>query len=319
MKPFYILITAVGVLTSSMFFSSNLTGQEAEGETEIAKKKLVILTGDDFNHRCGEHEFGAGGKLLKSSVENSVLANHVEVIHVHNWPKDASVFNDADMVLHYYAGNKGHKLNNNTALIDKLVEKGVGQMFVHYACDPDTSINDHIKKWTGGVYKDKFSGNPHWLLKSQLEKHPINKGVDDYTMHDEWYLRIDFESLPLEGYKEVKVGQVHSVMSGENKDEEPHKKFKNAMKYDDGSTNVVFWAKESENGSRGIAVTGAHNHNGWTNNEFRKQVLNSISWGLKIPVPEDGVSSPEITEEQLNENLEKRKPEQKRLKLFSQN
>ena len=134
-------------------------------------------------------------------------------------------------------------------------------------------------------------------------------------MNDEWYLKIDFESLPVKGYDEWSIGKVHSVMSGENKDKKPHKKFLKAVKKDDGSATVVFWAKESDNGSRGIAVTGAHNHTAWANNEFRKQILNSVTWGLKLPVPETGVDSPEITVDQLNENLDKRKPKQKKLEL----
>jgi len=111
------------------------------------------------------------------------------------------------------------------------------------------------------------------------------------------------------------VGDVHSVMSGENVDKKPHQKFKKAVKGDDGSATVVFWAKESANGCRGIAVTGAHFHTTWANDDFRKQALNSIVWGLKLPVPESGVDSPAITEEQLNKNLDKRKPKQRFLKL----
>ena len=312
MKPLYILVTATVVCTAGMFFSSNLTGQE--GRKKV-KKKLIILTGDDLNHVCGTHEFNAGGKLIKSSIENSMLAEHVEVEHVHNWPDDTSVFDGVDMVLHYYKGNKAHLLNENAVLVDALTKQGVGQMFVHYACDPDTSINEQFKNWTGGVYKDKWSTNPYWTLKSELEKHPINKGVNEYTMHDEWYLKIDFESLPVKGYDELSVGKVHSVMSGENKDTKPHNKYKKAVKNDDGSARVVFWAKESESGSRGIAVTGAHYHTAWANDEFRKQILNGVTWGLKLKVPKEGIDSPAITLEQLNENLDKRKPKQKKLKL----
>ena len=302
---------------TSVIFSTNLTGQEQGGaiaET-TSLKKLVILTGDDITHACGTHEFEAGGKLLKSSIENSVLADKVECVLVHNWPEDTSVFNDADMILHYYKGNKFHLLNKNAALVDALAKKGVSQMFVHYACDPDTSVNGSLKLWTGGVYKDKFSTNPYWTLKAILEKHPINQGVNDYTANDEWYHKIDFEKLPLKGYDAPKVGEVHAVMSGENLDKKPNKKFVRGVKSDDGSATVVFWAKESENGCRGIAVTGAHYHTSWVNDDFRKQVLNGLTWGLKLPVPEEGVVSPAITEEQINQNLDKRKPKQKALKL----
>ncbi len=313
-KPLYVMVTVVGVCIGGMFFSGSLTGQETT-EENVVKKRLVILTGDDLTHACGTHEFEAGGVIIKSSIAKSVLSDLVEVTHVHNWPEDASVFNDADMVLHYYKGNQFHLLNKNTAVIDALAQKGVGQMFIHYACDPDKALDEQFKTWTGGVYKDRWSGNPHWSLKSQLEKHPINQGVNEYTMNDEWYMKIDFETLPVRGYEKFEPGKVHSVMSGENVDEKPHKKYTKAVKDNDGSATVVFWAKESDNGSRGITVTGGHNHTAWSNDEFRKQVLNSVAWGLKLDVPENGVDSPAITLEQINENLDTRKPRQKKLVL----
>ena len=48
---------------------------------------------------------------------------------------------------------------------------------------------------------------------------------------------------------------------------------------------------------------------------FRKQVLNAIVWCANIPVPKGGVDSPRVTEDVLNENLDKRKPKFGRLKL----
>lgn len=314
MKPIYILTAFLGICAGSIFLSENFYGENDVKEV-LTKKKLIILTGDDLNHACGTHEFEAGGIILKSSVEKSILADIVDVTHVHNWPEDTSVFNNVDMVLHYYKGNKFHLLNKNAGLIDALAQKGVAQMFVHYACDPDKAIDEQFKKWTGGVYKDKWSVNPHWALKSHFENHPINRGVNEYIIHDEWYARIDFETLPLTNYMEVKPGKVHSVMSGENMDEKPDARYSKAVRNDDGSATVVFWAKESENGCRGIAVTGAHNHTIWAHDDFRKQVLNSVTWGLKLDVPESGVSSPSITLEQINENLDKRKPKQRKLKL----
>ncbi len=314
MKPLYLLLIFSGALIISAMFSANVSGEEKAAE-EPRKKKLVILTGDDITHACGTHEFEAGGILLKSSIENSVLADSVECVLVHNWPEDTSVFNNTDMILHYYKGNKWHFMNERATFIDTLAKKGVSQMFMHYACDPDKSVDNLLKRWTGGVYKDNFSSNPFWTLKSVFEKHPINNGVTEYSINDEWYLKIDFESNPLRGYEKFALGNVHAVMSGENVDEKPHKKFTKAVKKNDGSATVVFWAKESKNGCRGMAVTGAHYHKTWVNDDFRKQILNSLSWGLRLPVPDSGISSPAITLEQLNENLDKRKPKQKALTL----
>lgn len=95
MKPLYLLLIFSGALIISAMFSANVSGEEKAAE-EPRKKKLVILTGDDITHACGTHEFEAGGILLKSSIENSVLADSVECVLVHNWPEDTSVFNNTD-------------------------------------------------------------------------------------------------------------------------------------------------------------------------------------------------------------------------------
>jgi len=111
MKSLYITLSLFGLLIVSAVFSTNLTGQEQGGGNatdDRSSKKLVILTGDDLNHACGTHEFEAGGKLLKASIEESSFAEQIDCVLVHNWPEDTSVFNDADMILHYYKGNKTH-------------------------------------------------------------------------------------------------------------------------------------------------------------------------------------------------------------------
>ena len=305
------------LLATAVLLFGFALAQKDSADSVIKKKKLVILTGDDFTHPSGTHEFKAGGALLKSAIAHSVLDPHIEVVHVHNWPEDTSVFDGAEMILHYYKGNKFHPLNKNAEFVDALAKQGVSQMFIHYACDPDASVDSFLKSWTGGVYKDKYSANPHWTLESQLEKHPINSGVENYTANDEWYMRIDFENDPVMGYDAPTVGSVHAVMAGKIVDPQSKKnpKFTKAVKDGKKSNTVVFWAKEAENGCRGITVTGAHHHTTWTIESFRKQVLNSVAWGLKLPIPETGVVSPDITEAQLNENLDQSRKRVKYLKL----
>ena len=79
--------------------------------------------------------------------------------------------------------------------------------------------------------------------------------------------------------------------------------------------NDKFRAKQRQDGGRGAGITGAHFHKNWANDSFRKQVLNAIAWCAKLDVPKGGVMSPKISEDMLNENLDKRKPKFKRLSL----
>ena len=270
------------------------------------KKKIVFLVGDDLTHKSGTHEFYAGGLLLKDSFEKSNYKDEVSCTVVNNWPEDLSVFDDADAVIHYYKGNKFHFMKAGAPYFQKLVEKGVGQMFMHYGVDPCDEAESSLKSWTGAVYKDKFSTNPHWLLESQLQKHPINRGVKKYTIQDEWYVNMDFESEVQVGYERPNVAaQVYSVMHGQKDGcDRLNKKLKRSAT---PAELTVFWAKESKEGTRGAGITGAHFHKNWAHDDFRKQVMNAIVWTAKLPVKPSGVVSPPITEQQINLNLDKRK------------
>ena len=50
---------------------------------------------------------------------------------------------------------------------------------------------------------------------------------------------------------------------------------------------------------------------------IRDRVLNAIAWCAHLPIPKNGLTSPPITEDMLNANLDKRKPKFQRLKLES--
>jgi len=287
-----------------------LVGQSGASKTKEATKKIVFLTGDDLNHASGTHEFYAGGLLLKNALEQSEVGDSVEVTVVNNWPEDASVFSDAAVIVHYYKGNQAHFLNQNHEFIEELADQGVGQVFIHYAVDPDTSINAVMKKITGGVYKDKFSANPHWPLKANLENHPINQGLSTYEILDEWYFNMDFEGEVKTGFEAPdEIDQVYSVMNGNTSELRKAKRLKGPLKkkqFTPGELTVI-WAKEGSNGCRGAGVTGGHYHKNWADDSFRKQVLNAIAWCAQLPVPSEGISSPPIDEETINLNLDSRK------------
>ena len=92
------------------------------------KKHIVFLVGDDLKHASGTHEFYAGAMLLKDSLAKSSLANQVTTTVINNWPDDTSVFESADVIVHYYKGNKVHFMNQHHELIDDLAKKGLGQL-----------------------------------------------------------------------------------------------------------------------------------------------------------------------------------------------
>ena len=277
-----------------------------------APKKVIILTNDDFNHASGTHEFYAGGLLLKDSLEKSNLKDDLSVEVINNWDGDLAKLQGAAALVHYYKGNKAHLLcqGDNKEKITALAQTGVGQMFVHYGVDCCDDAEHAIGDMTGGYYKDKFSHNPHWTLNAQLQKHPINKGLESYSIYDEWYMNIAFEGDLQIGYKNADTtNQVYSLMYGKQEDFNKGKRVNAKWKKKKLSPAelTVMWAKEGENGGRGVGFTGAHYHKNWADDTFRMQILNAIAWVAKLPVPDEGVTSPKITEEMINKNLDERK------------
>ena len=286
------LIIAVGC---SVFFAC------ASSALKEDKKHIVFLTGDDSNHRSGTHEFFAGAKLLGNSLLRSELKNKFTTEVIHNWDGDEIKLQKADVVVHYYKGNRWHFMNKKHAVFTGLSKKGVGQVFIHYATDPrNINAEEALSYITGGFYKEKKSKNPHWVLDSKLnEGHPINRGVLNYKLYDEWYHTIAFDTKLAHETKSssLEKNKTYAVMWG--------KSFKN--KRFQPSELTVMWAKENQFKGRGVGITGGHYHKNWAVDTFRKQVLNAIVWAAKVEVPNKGVFSPKITEKEINLNLRVRK------------
>ena len=67
------------------------------------------------------------------------------------------------------------------------------------------------------------------------------------------------------------------------------------------------WATERLDGGRSVGFTGGHYHSNLADENFRKLVLNSLTWIAKAVVPERGVQVA-LTEEELTQNLDVKPP-----------
>ena len=75
-----------------------------------------------------------------------------------------------------------------------------------------------------------------------------------------------------------------------------------------GESQHVAWAFRREDDGRGFGFTGGHNHWNWGNDNFRKLVLNAITWTAKVEVPDSGVSSKPVSVKDLEQNQDYAKP-----------
>ena len=74
-----------------------------------------------------------------------------------------------------------------------------------------------------------------------------------------------------------------------------------------GEKQHVAWAYQRPSGGRGFGFTGAHNHDSWQDDNFRKVVLNAILWTANVEVPQGGCPSPTPSDTEIKENMDEKK------------
>jgi len=284
---------AVSALLASWSFAA------AASAAEIAK--IVLIAGRQ-SHGPGDHEFNAGCKLLTKWLAE---VPGVEPVFVAGgWPKDESVFEGARTVVFFMDGGGGHPIiqGDHLETIQKLMDKGVGLVCLHYAVEvPKGKPGDKFLDWIGGYYETGFSTNPHWTgdFKS-FPEHPITRGVKPFAIRDEWYFNIRFRP-EMKGVTPVLSAKPDDA-TRQGVSAAPRGPYKHILAAK-GREEVLAWAVERPDGGRGFGFTGAHTHNNWGDPNFRKLVLNAILWTAKLEVPSSGVES-RVTEEERKQNLD---------------
>ncbi|MEM9413282.1 MAG: ThuA domain-containing protein, partial [Planctomycetota bacterium] len=170
-----------------------------------------------------------------------------------------------------------------------------------YAVHPSPEMGEkYFRPWIGAAMETGYSVNPHWVADLRaLPNHPISNGVPEKVeAFDEFYYAMRFQ-------KERK--QVLNLVSAI-----PTKtRIKRIINLwnNNGVTGIdkeqsLMWGVERQDGGRGVGFVGGHYHRNWANDGFRKIVLNAIVWVAGAEVPEDGVNSKPVSEDQLNQNLD---------------
>ncbi len=259
------------------------------------RKKIVMVAGTP-SHGPGDHEFNAGTMLLKKCLDE--VPGVVSAAYYNGWPADPTAFDNADSILLYMDGGSAHPViqRQRLAEIDQLMKQGVGLCCAHYAVEvPREKGGPDLTKWIGGYYETGYSINPHWdATFSDLPRHPVTRGVQPFTIRDEWYYNIRFP----EG--ESGIEPLLKAAPPDNS------RGTAAAKSHPGRVEIVAWAVERPDGGRGFGFTGGHTHTNWGNDQFRKLVLNALLWTAKADVPSDGVAS-RIAPEELTKNLDAKK------------
>lgn len=270
---------------------------EVEPPADFKGKKIVIVAGRP-SHNAGDHEFFAGSAILMNLLKQTEGVWPVMVRD--GWPKNEKVFENADSLVFYMDGRGGHpvvqkdKDGDRMDRIQKLMDKGVGWVNIHYAVDYLPQHGKRVLGWMGGYYEPDFSINPHWDAEIRsLPKHPITNGVKPFVLRDEWYYHMRF----VDGMKNVTP-----ILTAIPPDGTRGTK---AAKMNAGQPEHMAWAYERDNGGRGFGFTGGHFHRNWADENFRRIVVNAILWSAKVDVPSGGAKV-DFDPADLNRNLDRK-------------
>ena len=298
MKRFWILCLCLATAASAV--------------TPDGKRKLVLIAGKP-SHPPGMHEFRAGTILLEKCL--AAVPGLVVERHEMGWVTDEATLADADAVVIYADGGKGHPAVQESRLetLRALIAKGVGFGVMHYGVEvvPELGGREFLQ-WVGGHYENAHSCNPIWEPKfERLPEHPITRGVQPFQIEDEWYFNMRFRPAFGDGIAPAEDAGTRftpllvATPSDATRDGPyvypkgpyPH------IQAEKGAQESMMWCVERPDGGRGFGFTGGHFHRNWGNDNFRKTVLNALVWIAKAEVPVAGVAST-VSAEELGLNLD---------------
>jgi len=275
-----------------------------QDQTDSEKKKRIVFISGGPSHGYGGHEHYAGCMLLAKYLEQ--LPGVECKVYKHAWPDDPKALEGADAIVIFSDGGGRHPILPHLDEVEKLIQKGVGLVCLHYAVEvPKGKAGDALLRWIGGYFETHWSVNPFWTAEfKSFPDHPVCRGVKPFTIDDEWYYHMRFP----EGMKNVTpILTAVPPDSTRERPDGPHSG-NPVVRARKGMPEHVMWVIERPDGGRGMGFTGGHWHWNWANDNFRKVVLNGIAWVAKIDIPPDGIPSKTPTWEELEANQDFPKP-----------
>ena len=278
----------------------------APAPTKAAKpktgKKIVFISGKRSHGRM-QHEHRAGNILAAKRLNAAGLGIEAVVLDDIGYPKDPSVLDDADSIVIFCTGHRGHVLNPNLDAFDTLMKQGKGVVMIHWATEAISGDpGDKFLEWMGGFCDLNWSVNPHWAPNFKRQDHAIWNGVADFSVDDEWYYHMRFVE-DRTGFTPI-LTDLPPAKTLKRKDGarsgNPHVRAAVA----NGESQHVAWAYERKDGGRGFGFTGGHNHVSWLNDGYRKILLNAIAWTAGVELPANGIDSPRPDKTEIESNLD---------------
>ncbi len=268
------------------------------------RKKVVFLAGYP-SHGRGAHEHNAGCLLLANELNENLGGELLATVYRNGWPHDPTAFQNADAVVMYLDGGGRHFAKFHLRQLDGLHHRGMGLGAIHYGVEiPKGEGLEEFVKWIGGGFETHWSVNPVWDASFEsFPEHPVANGINPFTLKDEWYYHMRFRPQ-MAGV--TPILSAHPPEQTLKRGDGPHSGNPHVRKsIADGQIQHLCWVAESPDGAgRGFGFTGGHFHNNWRHDDFRRTLLNAITWIAGAEVPENGVPTETPTDAELEANLD---------------
>ncbi|WP_158972637.1 ThuA domain-containing protein [Paraglaciecola sp. L3A3] len=299
------------VLFTSIFallVGCSYTGPQSTIHSEKETKHILLLSGKK-THGHGQHENNSGISVLENLLQRQTKANFVTKIFLDAaWPTQSELDN-ADAIVIMSDGDQNHLLKDKMAEFDSLLEKNsdLGLLFIHYATVPEGRKSPDFKgtyfnNWIGGFYAGNSKNRTltRWThIQSKLSEHPVNKGVEPYTIFDEIYYRMEYVDsikpiVVAETFNQVPTFYSNTGKSKYERDRNQVASFLSELE------RTIFWSFDRKGGGKSIGTTMGHTHsNFWMTKSIRKQLVNSVAWISGMDIPEEGFDALDLTEDQM--------------------
>lgn len=265
-------------------------GQQQAGEDV---KKIVFIADAGTHGGRGNHEFMAGSILLARQLNAAYPDVHAVVYSTNQWPKSLA---DVDAVI--VALNHGQRAAKDPEIFS-AIRKGAGFMAIHFGVEVNQGEEGmNYLRWMGGYFETKWSVNPWWKPEfKDLPKHPTTRGVQPFSVQDEWYYHMRFVDDMIGVTPVLSAIPPINTVSKETSDRGGNPDVYQAVA--DGKPQHMAWAYERSDQGRGFGFTGLHLHVNLGDDNFRQLLLNAVAWIAKLDIPDDGVPGSSVDSQSL--------------------
>lgn len=270
---------------------------QSQPSSPVRNSRKIVLIAGEKSHPPGTHEYVKTVRLLKAMLDHCQVPGLRTEVHLHGWPEPEQTLDDADLIFFVSDGRDGNLFSDvpfmtpeRIQVMEKQMKRGCSLALLHFSNFASYAYGQKLLEWTGGYY-DWEDATGKYRTYSALKileadvrlpspEHPISRGVKPFRINDEFYYNLRFRE------NDPRLTPILEVP---------------ALQGRPPQGNLVAWALQRADGSRGFCATFNHFYTNWENPDYRKLLLNGLVWAAGAEVPETGVDASFYTDAQVTE------------------